>query len=594
MSDSSGIAVGTIVAEKYEIAEAVGRGAMGSVYRARQLALDKIVALKVLHPELRMQPEYCDRFMTEAFAASRLDHPNTTRILDYGEDEDAGLYIAMEFIEGRSLLDVSFENFPLTSERVVNIMSQTLSAAAAAHAIGVIHRDLKPENILIVAGKNEDDQPIDIVKVCDFGIAKIEATPGNSAPASQAAPSVRRAPTKTRAGMIVGTPEYMSPEQAQALPLDARSDLYSLGVVLYELLTGRLPFEGESAFLIAMKHVQAEPPAPSMLRPSVDARLEAICLRALKKSPDDRYASAREMRAEIRAVDADARASSFVPSAALTSAFTPTQPEAPAVRPVRKSTRSALEVSTVPVTAPAPNRRLVAWAALGVLTLAGAFWFASRGHRDLSPTPLVVASQNAALKPVDDPKTVIPPISSAVVSDPPVPTTTSTSVTKPSRPIAMAAPVTATSVVAPPIASEVPPPLPSATAEPVVAPMPSQTAAAPIVAPPPPFNPAAARIEIGRITPDRVTSRSISDALKHADFSSCYQSALRRRGSPQGGAATLSLDIDDGRIARASVKGVDVDPSFAPCISSQLVGARIDNADTGGAGALVSLTLVAQ
>jgi len=233
--------VGRTIGGKFVIERLLGAGAMGAVYRAHQTALERAVAIKVMHGELAADPTYAARFHREAKAVSRLDHPNLIRVLDYGQEADGLLYIAMEFLDGRDLFSVIEEEWPLTHERIVDILSQALSALAEAHDAGVLHRDLKPENIMLLRRKAEDGTPTDIVKVCDFGIAKIveeaEARPASPRPGGR---------KLTAAGLVVGTPGYMAPEQARSEPCDARSDLYSVGVILYQLLTRRLPFEGNT------------------------------------------------------------------------------------------------------------------------------------------------------------------------------------------------------------------------------------------------------------------------------------------------------------------------------------------------------------
>ena len=294
--------VGRTIAGKFLIESFLGGGAMGKVYRARQVALEKTVAVKVMHRELASDGMFAARFHREAKAASRLDHPNSIRVIDFGEEPDGLLYLAMEFVDGSDLFQVIQNEWPLSPSRIGEIVCQALAALAVAHDMNVVHRDLKPENIMILKGKDDEGRDIDIVKVCDFGIAKINDARGDAD--AKGKPGAKL----TTQGLVVGTPEYMSPEQGRGEPLDARSDLYSVGIILYQMLTGRVPFEAESAIGIVLKHVSEEPVPPSQVRPGVDPSIEAVCLKAMRKKREDRYQTAREMRSELR--------SFFDPSAA--------------------------------------------------------------------------------------------------------------------------------------------------------------------------------------------------------------------------------------------------------------------------------------
>ena len=280
--------VGKLIAQKYRVEQLIGEGGMGKVYRANQLALDKPVVLKVLRRSLLSDERTVARFHREAKAASRLNHPNSISVLDFGQSEEGAMYIAMEYVNGRDLQQILAKEWPLQEARVARIMAQVLSALAEAHQAGVIHRDLKPENIMVEPRRGGEN---DFVKVLDFGIAKIQDSQDDG-------------PALTRAGFVCGTPEYMSPEQARGAVLDSRSDLYAVGVILYQLLSGVLPFESDSAVGFATKHLTEEPLPPSRKRSDVriSVAMEKLILRALSKDPGQRPQTADLFRNELLAL----------------------------------------------------------------------------------------------------------------------------------------------------------------------------------------------------------------------------------------------------------------------------------------------------
>jgi serine/threonine-protein kinase len=285
--------IGKTVASKYRVEQLIGEGGMGKVYKATQLALDKPVVLKVLRQALLSDERTVARFQREAKAASRLNHPNSINVLDFGQSDDGALYIAMEYVQGKDLHQILSREWPLPESRVIRIMSQVLSALADAHSAGVIHRDLKPENIMVEQRRGEPD----FVKVLDFGIAKIVDGSADDGPAL------------TRAGFVCGTPEYMSPEQARGAQLDHRSDLYAVGVILYQLTAGLLPFDSDSPVGFATKHLTEIPLPPTKRRPDakISPAMERLIMKALAKNPDDRPQTAEQFRAELLAVEKERR-----------------------------------------------------------------------------------------------------------------------------------------------------------------------------------------------------------------------------------------------------------------------------------------------
>ncbi|HEX9104272.1 MAG TPA: serine/threonine-protein kinase, partial [Polyangia bacterium] len=275
--------IGRLLAQKFRIERLLGAGAMGRVYLAEQTNLGKQVALKVLHNAMAGDAALAKRFYREAKSASMLSHPNILQIIDFGDDEGL-LFIAMELLSGRDLYRAIKQDFPFSLDRVGYIGGQILGALDEAHAKGVVHRDLKPENVMLLDVRGEGD----FVKVCDFGIAKVASERDGEGSAI------------TMAGMVCGTPEYMSPEQARGDALDGRSDLYAMAVILYQMVTGDVPFRAESALGVITKHLTEEPTPPSKRRPTgVPEALEAVILRGLKKSKEERFASAAEMRAAL-------------------------------------------------------------------------------------------------------------------------------------------------------------------------------------------------------------------------------------------------------------------------------------------------------
>lgn len=281
--------VGRVIKGNFKVEQELGVGAMGKVFLAEQISLSKKVAIKVLHSHLKRDKNLALRFHREAKAASTLNHPNSISIIDFGEDEDGVLYIAMEYLDGEDLGQVLEREFPLPLRRTVKILGQVCQALDEAHHNNIVHRDLKPENIMIVPRRDEPD----FVKVCDFGIAKVQ-DPHDEGEVT----------ALTMAGMICGTPQYMSPEQAEGKKLDGRSDIYSLGVILYEMVTGQIPFMGDTPLSIVTKHLNTSPTPPRELRPDLEIHpvLEAFVLRTISKDPKARPQSAMELKLGLEQV----------------------------------------------------------------------------------------------------------------------------------------------------------------------------------------------------------------------------------------------------------------------------------------------------
>jgi len=274
--------IGRTLPGGYRVTHLVGVGGMGRVYCAEQVTLARTVAVKVMHPSVGEEEQTAARFLNEARAASRLSHPNSVAIYDFGRTDDKRPYIVMEYLRGRDLARVIADDGPLPFARLAGLLHQTLAALEEAHALGIVHRDLKPDNLVLEPLKSGRD----FVKVVDFGLAKILEDNEKAAGAR----------ALTRPGLVCGTPDYMSPEQAKGATLDGRSDLYSLGIVLYELLAGRVPFEAESATSTLLKHLTEAPVDPREVAPdrAIPAAFAEVALRAIAKAPGDRYQTAHE------------------------------------------------------------------------------------------------------------------------------------------------------------------------------------------------------------------------------------------------------------------------------------------------------------
>ena len=276
--------IGTRIAHRYTLTGILGEGSMGVVYAAGQEGLDHEVAVKVLHEHVAADPKVKQRFHREARMTSRLSHPNTVRVFDFGRTDTGQLYLAMELLDGPDLLELLEEDDPLTPRRIVDLLVQTLNALEEAHDEGIVHRDLKPENVMVV----QDHQGRERVKVCDFGIAKLVEAEGTAI---------------TVTGFVCGTPEYMAPEQARGDAVGPPADIYAMGCLLYRMLTGVVPFQGKSALGTITLHLTQALERPRRRAPDrhIPRALDGVCVRALAKDPARRYPDAASMRDALEA-----------------------------------------------------------------------------------------------------------------------------------------------------------------------------------------------------------------------------------------------------------------------------------------------------
>lgn len=617
--------IGREIGGKYVVERFLGGGAMGAVYRARQVALDKNVAIKVMHRELAVDAMFAARFHREARAASRLDHPNSIRVIDFGAEPDGTLYIAMELVDGRDLYKVIHEDWPIPKARVVDILMQALAAIATAHEMGVIHRDLKPENIMILRGKSDDGHAADVVKVCDFGIAKINE-------ADDEAPK-RGGAKLTTQGVVVGTPEYMSPEQAKGEKLDARSDLYSMGVILYQLITGRVPFEADTALATVLKHVTDEPVPPEKHYPGVDKKLAAIAMRAMSKSRDARFQTARDMRAELRAaLDSNESAVPAAPETApmlprVTDGSIPTAPtvqqsavaatvatgpaspsgsaspsgppppEAAAGQTVRTSgppspmlAPSSSKVTPVGTESRPSSSKSSRWMLFAVVVLVLGAGFGVR--KKLQRVSEAVERQDLTIRSNGDLVVTPPPSITAEPTSSAAPSSTTVAKLGPDpKKAAPNAPRVAFSInvsekptanvvvepaAPPPAATTEPPPPPPATT-----PSPPPVATAPPVATPtaPPFDPSRCRASAAPFKSNGSANASNLRFDAGGAAQTCFAKAVREKGAPWSGSGTLTVKFDQNGRYKGVVfpNTMDTLPGLGNCIRAAAGSATLRN-----------------
>ena len=325
-----------VLADRYRLDEVIGRGGMSTVYRGTDLALDRVVAVKVaMDPLLERDPVYAARFKREARAAASLNHPGVVTVYDAGADGPTR-YIVMEYVEGRDLSEILREEGPLEPARAARIAEQIAGTLAAAHAAGIVHRDIKPGNVMITGSHPpgppaSPDASREQVKVLDFGIAR-----------------TADAVTLTQTASVLGTAPYMSPEQATGQPADARSDIYSLGCVLYEMLTGKPPFMADVPAAVLHQHVRVPAKPPSRLAPDTPPALDALVLQMLAKAPKDRPQTAAEVRDRLAAYETPTE-----PTRPITAATSPL-PAAEAFAAAAAAAAEAPQIATVPQAASRP------------------------------------------------------------------------------------------------------------------------------------------------------------------------------------------------------------------------------------------------
>ena len=373
--------IGTILADRYRILRTLGEGGMGRVYLAEHVRMGRLSAVKVMSPALAPTPDAISRFNREASNASRINHPNVAAIYDFGETSDGTLYLAMEYVEGKTLTAILREGGPLAPRRAAELAGQIADGLDAAHHLGIVHRDLKPDNVLVTTQHDGREQ----VKIVDFGIAKTTQAKDQ---------------TVTSLGVAIGTPEYMSPEQIAGEALDSRTDLYSLGLVLFNMLTGVLPHPALTSKQSLVQRLTARPLTLTEVKPNVPwpPRVQKALDRALAPEPDDRYSNVLDFARDVRAA---AGLSTFNGAAIVAGAST--RMMTPAVVPTVSATTSRPR----PVVVPAPKRRGKGPMLVGLVLVAGAGVLALRPPAQLRtllrgsvtdvPTPMPASAFDTAL-----------------------------------------------------------------------------------------------------------------------------------------------------------------------------------------------------
>jgi len=391
------VLIGTLVDGRYRIDEQIGEGGMGVVYKAKHIALNKTLALKLLRGEVAKEPEAVQRFMQEAQAATSIGHENIIDISDFGRLPDGTAYFVMEFLSGQPLSDVIRRGGSIPTRDAVQILRQIASALGAAHARGIVHRDLKPDNVFV----QQRSEIANFVKVLDFGIAKVGTSKNRL----------------TRTGMVFGTPHYMSPEQAAGQGVDARTDIYALGVIMYEMFTGRVPFDADTFMAVLTKHMFEKPPPMSDGTSSRQlGALEQITMRALEKKPENRYESMDALIADLDHVMSGGRPREV-------DAASPSAELADALEPRSKSEMNLAQhiaaSDSEPVLPTAPRWPWFAGGGALVLVLLVVI-FASRSH-DEPVVPPALPSKTPAVAASEPPKSLEPPPQAGVEAPPPLP-----------------------------------------------------------------------------------------------------------------------------------------------------------------------------